>query len=111
MDVVREVEKGAKTFEEVRRRYGIRGTATVQKWVRKLGSGNIGGIIRMEKPEEINELARLIQKCRLLTDTVANLHMDLAMEKECSKMLADLAGVKDLEEFKKKQERNEPGKL
>jgi transposase len=110
MEVVREIEKGAKTFNEVRLRYGIKGTYTVQRWVRLYGSGKIGGIIRMEKPEEINESDRLKKENRRLKEALANAHMDLAMEKQCTKMLADLAGVEDLAQFKKKVEQNEPGK-
>ena len=54
MAVVREVEDRDLPFEHVRRRYGIRGVWTVQKWVRQYGNGSRGKIVRVEKPNEIN---------------------------------------------------------
>ena len=59
MTVVREVESQDMPFERARRKYGILGTATVQSWVRKYGNGSRGIRIRVEKPEEIDELKRL----------------------------------------------------
>lgn len=105
MEAVRELEKEGESFEKVRRKYGVKGTSTVQRWVRQYGTGKIGGMIRMEKPEEINELARLKKENRKLKEALADAHIDLAMEKECAKMLADMAGVKDLEGFKKNTSR------
>ncbi len=40
MAVVRELESEDLPFEEMRRKYGILGTVTVQKWVRKENSGS-----------------------------------------------------------------------
>src|SRR5687768_6576258 len=107
MEVVREVESGAKSFADLQRRYGIKGNGVIQIWVRKFGTGKIGGMICMQKPEEIDEKAKLKQENRRLKEALANIHMDLAMEKECTIMLADLAGEEDLAQFKKKVELNE----
>jgi len=54
MAVVRELEEQDLPFEEIRRKYGIKGSATVQEWVRKYGNGSRGKVIRVERPEEIN---------------------------------------------------------
>ena len=62
--VVRELEENDLPFEHLRRKYGILGTATVQAWVRKYGNGDRGIRIRVEKPEEINELRRLRARVR-----------------------------------------------
>jgi len=56
MAVVREVEDKDLPFEHLRRKYGILGCFTVQAWVRKYGNGSRGKRIRVEKPDEINEL-------------------------------------------------------
>jgi len=102
MEVVREVEKGGKSFDEVRRKYGIRGCDTVQCWVRKYGNGSIGKVIRVERPEEINELKRLRDRVKRLETALADANLDLALERAYLRMACERAGIKDVEGFKKK---------
>lgn len=101
MAVVRELESQDSPFEEMRRKYGIRGTVTVQKWARKYGNGNRGKIIRVEKPEEINELQRLRRRVRQLETALADANIDAALERAFTELACERAGV-DVEEFKKK---------
>lgn len=101
MAVVREVEEQDLPFEEVRRKYGIRGCDTVQTWVRKYGNGSRGIRIRVEKPQEINELKGLKERVRRLESALADANIDLALERAYTKLACDRAGV-DVEEFKKK---------
>jgi len=101
MAIVREVEEGELPFEHARRKYGIKGAWTVQAWVRKYGNGTRGKIVRVEKAEEINELARLKRELRLVKESLADAHVDLALERAYTKLACERAGV-DLEEFKKK---------
>ncbi len=77
--VVREVEEQDLPFEHVRRKYGIRGSWTVQQWVRRYGNGSRGKIIRVERPKEINELARLRAELRRAKEALADAHIDLAL--------------------------------
>jgi len=81
MQVVREVEAGEHTAFGARRKYNIKGAATVTRWVRQLGSGKYGKIIRVERPEEINEGARLRTQLRQAKEALADAHMELALEK------------------------------
>ena len=101
MTVVREVEGQDLPFEHVRRKYGIRGSCTVQKWVRKYGNGSRGIRIRVEKPEEINELKRLKDRVRRLESALADANIDLALERAYTELACERAGLK-VEEFKKK---------
>jgi transposase-like protein len=101
MTVVREVESQDMPFEHVRRKYGILGTATVQSWVRKYGNGSRGIRIRVEKPEEIDELKRLKERMRRLESALADANIDLALERAYTELACERAGV-DVEEFKKK---------
>ena len=101
MAVVREVEEQDLPFEQVRRKYGIGGCWTVQGWVRKLGHGSRGKRIRVEKPEEINELARLRAELRRAKEALADAHIDLALERAFTELACERAGV-DAAEFKKK---------
>jgi transposase-like protein len=101
MAAVRELEEQDLPFEHVRRKYGIRGTWTVQKWVRKYGNGSRGKIIRVEKPEEINELKRLKERVRRLETALADANIDIALERAYTELACERAGV-DPQEFKKK---------
>jgi transposase-like protein len=101
MAVVREVEHEDLPFEQVRRKYGIMGAETVQKWVRKYGNGTRGQRIRVEKPEEIDELKRLRERVRRLESALADANIDLALERAYTKLACERAGV-GVEEFKKK---------
>ena len=102
MEVVRELEAEGRSFEELRRKYGIGGNDTVQKWVRRYGNGSRGKIIRVERPEEINELKQLRERTRRLEKALADANLDLALERQYTRLACQRAGIEDVEEFKKK---------
>ena len=102
MALVRELEEQDLPFEQVRRKYGILGCNTVQKWVRRYGNGTRGKRIRVEKPEEINELKRLKERVRRLESALADANIDLVLERAYTKIACERAGIKDVEGFKKK---------
>ena len=97
-----EVERGEKTYAEVQHKYGVRSSATVPAWVRKYGNGSRGKVIRVEKPEEINELRELRQRVRRLESALADANIDLAMERAYTQIACEQAGIEDVAEFKKK---------
>lgn len=102
MTVVRELEEQDLPFEQVRRKYGIGGCETVQDWVRRYGNGSRGKRIRVEKPEEINELKRLKERVRRLEASLADSQIELALEREYTRMACQRAGIADVVAFKKK---------
>lgn len=102
LEVVREVERGVVPFEQVRRKYGILGVATVQRWVRRYGNGSRGKVMRVEKPEEIDELKRLRERVRRLEGVVADTNLDLALERQYTRLACERAGIQDVAEFKRK---------
>ena len=102
MAVVREIEEQDLPFAQVRRKYGIRGCGTVETWVRQYGNGSRGIRIRVEKPEEINELKRLNQRVRALEAALADSNLDLALERQYTRLACERAGIQDVAEFKKK---------
>jgi transposase len=101
MALVRELEEQDLPFAHVRQKYGIGGCTTVQKWVRRYGHGTRGKIVRVEKPEEINELKRLKERVRRLESALADANIDLALERAYTELACERAGV-DVAEFKKK---------
>ena len=102
MEVVRELEREGVPFDQVRRKYGIGGVWTIQTWVHKYGNGTRGKVIRVEKPEEINELERLKRRVRVLEGALADANVDLALERQYVRMACERAGIRDVAEFKKK---------
>ena len=81
LQVVREVEGGEGCAYRIGRKYNIKGTDTVMRWVRQLGSGKYGKIIRVEKADEINEAVRLRSQLRQAKEALADAHMELALER------------------------------
>jgi transposase-like protein len=80
MQCVREVEAGRCSATAVARKYKIKGARTVLRWVRQLGSGQCGKIIRVEQPHEVNELRELRTEVRRVKEALADTHMELALE-------------------------------
>ena len=110
MQVVRELEENDLAFTELKRKYGIRGADTVQVWTRKYGNGSRGKVIRVETPQEIDELKRLKDRVKLLEKALADAHVDLAIERATTQIACQRAGIKDVEEFKKKANNPSPTK-
>ena len=102
MAIVREVEEGDLPFEVVRRKYGIGGRVTVLKWVRKFGNGSRGKRVRVETPEEIDELKRLRLRVRQLERSLADSNIELALERQYTRLACKRAGIEDVSGFKKK---------
>lgn len=102
MELVREIEQRDLPLEEVRRRFGIKGSTTVLNWVRKYGNGSRGKRIRVERPEEINQLKKLQERVKALESLLADTNLELALERQYTRLACERAGIEDVEEFKKK---------
>jgi transposase-like protein len=79
----------------------VRGSGTVMRWVRQLGSGRHGKVIRVERPEEINGAARLKAQLRRAKGALADAHMELALERGYLAEACERLEV-PVEDFKKK---------
>ena len=101
MQCVREVESGKGCASAVQRKYQIKGTATVMRWVRRWGSGRYGKIIRVEKAHEVDEAGRLRSELRRVKEALADTHMELALE-QAFLVVACEELDQSLEDFKKK---------
>ena len=101
MQCVREVEAGRSCAFAVQRKYKIKGTATVMRWVRQLGSGRYGKIIRVEQAHEVNEAGRLRSELRRVKEALADTHMELVLEQAFLAVACEQLD-QSLEGFKKK---------
>lgn len=78
LHVVSEIESGDLTIEGARRRYGIKGGATVQKWLRRYGKNHLlGKVVRVERPEEKDRVKELEAKVRELESALAQSQVKL----------------------------------
>ena len=102
MAVVRELEDEGKPFDTVRRKYGIGGAGLLQKWARKYGRGDLGKVIRVEKPNEVDERAQMKRRIQALESALADAHLELVIERAYTKVACQRAGIEDVGEFKKK---------
>lgn len=102
IQIVRELDSGITSIRRVRQKYGIRGATTVRKWVRKYGNGNHGKVIRVEKPQELNEKEQLKRRVRALERALADTNIDLALERQYTRLACERAGIEDVAGFKKK---------
>jgi transposase len=106
--VVAEAEREGLTAEELRRKYGIRGSGTVNGWVRRYGHNARGRIIRVETPQQIDELKRLKERVKRLESLLADANIDLTLERAYTQIACEQAGIKDVEGFKKKHRGGRP---
>jgi transposase len=102
MQLVREVEEQEISITECQRKYGVRGRFTLRRWLSQYGNGSIGKVIRVEKPQEINEKEQLKRRVRALERALADTNIDLALERAYTRIACERAGIEDVEEFKKK---------
>ena len=101
--VVGELERGKfRSLEAARRSYGITGTTTVLKWVKKYGSADLQPkTMRIETLEERDELKEAKARIRELEAALSDAHIDHCLEKAYLHVACERMG-QDAEEFKKK---------
>ena len=102
IQLVREAEEEGKCAFEVSRKYRV-GPATVMRWLRELGSGKHGKVIRVEKAGEVDELSRLRRELRTVKEALADAHVALAVEKAYVELACEQMGQKT-EDWRKKQD-------
>ena len=95
------MERDLVPIDQVRRKYGI-GVGTIQGWIAQYGNGSRGRIIRVETPKETNELKRLKERVKRLESVLADTNLDLALERQYTRLACERAGIQDVAEFKKK---------
>lgn len=101
LEVVRELERELAPLDHVRRKYGI-GVGTIQDWIAKYGNGTRGKVIRVETPQEVDELKKLRERIKRLESLLADTNLELALERQYTRLACERAGIEDVAEFKKK---------
>jgi transposase-like protein len=104
LQVVRDLETGRfQSPFEAGREYGIAGQGTVAYWVRRYGKNHLlRKVVRVETRDEVSEIKQLRRRVRELEAGLADAHLDLKLEKAYTQIACEVAGIKDVEGFKKK---------
>jgi transposase len=100
--VMSEIEHGECSIDEVRKKYGIKGSQTVQYWIKRMGNLELlPKIIRVEKPDEKARVKELERQIRLLKDSLAETQVRYLMAESQFEIVCEQQGL-DPEEVKKK---------
>lgn len=108
LQVVKQLEgKELKSAWAAQQRYGV-AYATVRRWLEEMGNNHlIGKVVKVETPEEVDELKRMKERIRQLESALADTTVDLALERAATRIACERAGITDVEAFKKKQKEKE----
>ena len=104
LQVVRDLEnRRFRTIKEAGSFYGIQGATTIKRWLIKFGKDRLmPRVVRVETPEEQNELKRLRQRVRQLEGLLADKELGLVISETYLELACERAGILDVEDFKKK---------
>ena len=96
--VVREIELEGLDIEQVKRRYGIGGSHTVQNWVRKFGKNHLlKKVVRIETMDEKDRIKHLEQEIKKLKMALA----DSVLAQKCLEVVIDEANKEYKTDLKK----------
>lgn len=92
--VVAEIEKNGLSIEEARRRYGIGGSETIQKWLVRFGKNHLlSKVVRVETKEERDELRRLREELKALKIAYAELAIDFKLSQKVIEKSDEMFGL------------------
>ena len=92
--VVSEIEKDGLTIQQARDRFGIAGTNTVQRWLKKYGRSHLlNKVVRVETRDEIDELKRLREENERLKIAYAELAIDHKLSEKVIEKADEVFGL------------------
>ena len=102
MQVVEEIGQGKfATISHAQKAYGIRGTTTILKWIKKYGREDLlPKRVRVETMAEIDELKEAKKRIRDLEKALSDSHMDYCLERAFLEIACQQIGT-SREELKK----------
>ena len=101
--VVEELETGVvNSITEAQRRYGVRGSKTIQRWIKRLGKNHLlAKVVRVEAPDEKKEIERLRSQVRDLEHALAQTRMKELLAEAHFEILCQKQGIDPVSEKKK----------
>lgn len=104
LQVVEEVERGASgSLQEVRHKYGIKGSHTIKHWLKKYGRQHLlPKVVRVESMKEKDRIKELKKRNRELEKALADAKVREVISEAYFEIACEEFGITDLETFKKK---------
>ena len=101
--VVSELESGRfGSLDAARQHYGIAGSHTIRGWLARLGRNHLmPKVVRVEKPDEANQVAGLRKQVRQLQQALGQTQLKSVLNEALLEIACQELGV-DVESFKKK---------
>jgi len=92
--VVEAIERDGERIEACRRRYGIKGTATIQQWLRKFGKNELlNKVVMVQTVAERDELKRLREEVKQLKIAYADLAIAHRIDQKVIEIADELYGT------------------
>lgn len=103
--VVSDLENGRfSSLEAARRHYGIGGSGTIPRWLRRYGKNHLRGkVVRVEKPDEADQIRQLKRRIAQLQQALGQTQAENVLNAEYLKLACEQLG-EDVEGFKKKSD-------
>lgn len=104
LKVVTELENGKlASIEHAKRKYGIKGTLTVKRWLKRYGRGHLlPRKVRIEMPDEQDAIRKLKKENRELKLALADAKVGEVLNRAYVEILCEDFGIQDIEAYKKK---------
>ena len=101
--IISELESGRfSNITEAQRHYGIVGNGTIQKWLKRYGRNHLcPKVIRVEKPDEQNQIRELKKQVRQLKEALGQTQAEKIIGDAFLEIACEDMGV-EVEAFKKK---------
>jgi transposase-like protein len=92
--VVESIERDGLSIEACRRRYGIKGGATIQKWLRTFGKNELlNKVVMVQTLEERDEVKRLREEVNRLKIAYAELAIEHKIDQKVIEVADELYGM------------------
>jgi transposase-like protein len=100
--IVSEIESGLYTKTEIRKKYGIKGSSTLQHWLKQRGKlGLLNKVLRVETPDEKSRIQDLEKQIRALKEALADTQLSRVIAETQLEIICEQQGL-DVEKVKKK---------
>lgn len=101
--VVSELERGELSIEQVRAKYGIGGSTTIQRWIKKLGKNDLlCKVVTIQTPMEQDQLKVLRQRIAELERALAQTQVECLQSESYLQLACQELGT-SVADFKKKE--------
>ena len=104
LQIIDELENGKwENCDQARRAYGIKGTCTIKRWLKKYGRNNlIRRQVRVETPNEKSEVEALKKRVKELEAALVDATLEKSISKSALHVFCMEHGIDDIEAYKKK---------